>query len=476
MKRMPGLSVLIFLMLMLAACGGGGQAGPPGAADSGPPGAADAGQPTAVDAGPPGAADAGQPTALAAEAVSGDTGDPNTISVWSYLAPDDPSVQAYIERFQQQNPTITIKYTAFPEDDYQDKVRTALAAHSPPDVAVIEDRAWMKAGLVEELSDEYKQWGVDPKDFNSGGMARVAPEGDISAGIYGVGDFLGGNVIFYNKDLFDQAGVAHPSPDKSLTIQEYDQICRKLAKPDPDPTKTVYGCSMPFWGFDIWSRWAWGPDGKQALGNMNSPAMIESWNIGTKLVRDKIAPSVSILETVPAGESDLFATGKLGMTWSDFTEATKYKENNINFGLMPFYVLQGSEAFVDTWTTPWGTFKESKRKEAALKFLQFLATDGQLIRLETSSDPPLSTKVAQEHNYGKDDPIKQEYLRVLQQAKPQVFVPPLPEGIWDREEVYRKLTTGGATDAQAILDEEAQKTQPALDKAWQEWEKLGQSQ
>lgn len=458
MKQLPGLSVLMLVVLMLAACGGGSQAGPPGAAD----------------AGPPGAAEAGQPAAGAEEAVSGDTGDPNTISIWSYLAPDDPSVQAYIEQFQQQNPTIKIKYTAFPEDDYQDKVRTALAAHSPPDIAVIEDRAWMKAGLVEELSDEYKQWGVDPADFNPGGMARTAPEGDISAGIYGVGDFLGGNVIFYNKDLFDQAGVAYPSPDKSLTIQEYDQICRQLAKPDPDPTKTVYGCSMPFWGFDIWSPWVWGPDGKQALGNMNSPEMIASWNIGTALVRDKIAPSASILETVPAGESDLFATGKLGITWSDFTEVTKYTENNVNFGMMPFYVLEGSESFVDTWTTPWGTFTESKRKEAALKFLQFLATDGQRIRMQTSADPPLSTTVAEELNYGKDDPIKQEYLRVLQQAKPQIFVPQLPEGTWDREEIYRRLTTGGETDAAAILNEEAQKTQPALDKAWQEWEQLGQ--
>src|ERR1043165_7747857 len=53
------------------------------------------------------------------------------LSVWSYLEPDDPSVKAYIERFQADNPGIVVKYTAFPEDDYQDKVRTALSADSP---------------------------------------------------------------------------------------------------------------------------------------------------------------------------------------------------------------------------------------------------------------------------------------------------------------------------------------------------------
>ena len=78
------------------------------------------------------------------------------LTVWSYLDPEDPSVKAYIERFQEQNPGIVVKYTAFPEDDYQDKVRTALSANSPPDIAVMEDKQWMQAGLVVELTPTSK--------------------------------------------------------------------------------------------------------------------------------------------------------------------------------------------------------------------------------------------------------------------------------------------------------------------------------
>jgi len=118
--------------------------------------------------------------------------------------------------------------------------------------------------------------------------------------------------------------VPYPSPDRSLTYKEYAEICRKIGKPDPDPTKTVYGCSVPDWGFGIYSKWIYGPDGHTALGNLNSPASVDAWNIGTALVRDKFAPNANILETLSAGESDLFAQGKLGMTWSDFTEAPKY--------------------------------------------------------------------------------------------------------------------------------------------------------
>lgn len=396
------------------------------------------------------------------------------LSIWSYLTPDDPSIKAYIETFQEQNPGVEIKYTAFPEDDYQTKVRTALSAGGPPDIAIIEDRRWMKGGFVVELTDKYQEWGVDPNDFNPGGIARMAPEGKIEDGLFAAGDFLGGNTIFYNKALFDEAGIEYPGTGESMTWTTYDELARTLGKPDRNPGKAVYGASVQPWFFGIWSKWVWGEDGRTVVGNLDSPEMVDAWNIGTALVRDGYAPGQSLLQTMPAGESDLFAQGKIAMTWSDFTEVTKYQANNIDFGLTPFVVIDGSESFVDTWTTPWGTFTESKHPDEAMAFLKFIATDAQRIRTETSSDPPLSQKVAEELKWNEGDPVRAMYLEVLQQAKPQVFVPTsfLPEGTYDPEEIFREMTVDRKSDAQPILSDAAEKTQPELDKAWQEWEKL----
>jgi hypothetical protein len=88
-------------------------------------------------------------------------------------------------------------------------------------------------------------------------------------------------------------------------------------------------------------------------------------------------------------------------------------------------------------------------------------------------------KVAEEINWGADDPIKQQYLEVLQQAKPQgppphpFFV--LPEGAYDYGEIFRLMTVEGQTDAQPLLDAEAEKTQPLLDEGWRLWDELGQA-
>ena len=113
-------------------------------------------------------------------------------------------------------------------------------------------------------------------------------------------------------------------------------------------------------------------------------------------MRDKIAPG-QILDTVtragpvhPEGQSRWY--GRTSRSIRDFEAA------GIDFGIVPSPVQTGSESFVDTWTTAWGTFVESKHHHAALTFLEFMGTEAQRIRAEVSVDPPLSLKVAEEIN------------------------------------------------------------------------------
>lgn len=395
-----------------------------------------------------------------------------TLSVWTYPQGDsEKPIKASIQAFKALHPKLDIKLVVIPEGDpYFQKINTSLQAKNPPDIAIIEDRSWMKAGKVVRLDQQYfPKWGVTVDDFNPGGLARGTPTGNVKDGIYGIGDFLGGNILVYNKKMFADAGLTPPPADRSLTIQEYADICRKLTKPDANPNKYVYGCSMPEWAPPIQAKDVFGPDGRRATGNLNSPEMVNAFNIASALIRDKQAPSGSVLEA--AAESDLFASGRLGITWTDFTETPKYKQNKIDFGLAPFFVIHSGESFVDTWTAAWGTFKDSKHPDAAIEFLHYMATEAQKQRPTISPDPPLSQKVAEQVGYGKDDPVKAEYLQVLKAAKPQVFVPPGVEAA-DWAELMRQMTVEKKTDAKPLLDAMADKVQKQLDQVWQRWDKL----
>lgn len=396
-----------------------------------------------------------------------------TLRIWTFAQGDaEVPLKAYIAEFKARNPDLDVKVNVIPEDNYTAKVNTALQAHQPPDIAIIEDMRWAKVGRVVRLDEALAQWGVPAEDFNRGGMGRMALEGDPAKGIYGIGDFLGGFVMVYNKRMFDAAGLAHPATDRSMSFQEYDALCRALAKPADDPAQAVFGCSMGDNFYGLEGDDVFGTDGRQISGNADSDAMATAFDIGTKLIRDKVAPSGSTLDAI-GGESDLFAQGKIGMTGTDFTEVDKYLKNGIDFGIIPFPAVEGPEPVMDTFTAPWGTFTESSNPEAALAFLRFLATDAQRIRVQVSEDPPLRTSIAQELHYGVGDPIKEAYLAVLSHAGRGVFVPNGVEG-WDPGEVVRKMTVEGKTDAKPILDPMVADTQPELDRVWREWERLGQ--
>jgi multiple sugar transport system substrate-binding protein len=402
----------------------------------------------------------------------GDEADSGAISVWMFPQGDDEvGIRAIEAAFEESNPGKDLSVVVYPEEEYVTKVNTSLVAGSPPDVAIIEAEEWMKAGYVTEITERFGEWGVSIDDYNPGGMSRGALQNDPSTGVYGIGTFLGGNVLVYNKELFDAAGVPHPSPDESMTFPEYEETCRALGQPSENPEENVYGCTMPAdIAFNFYP--VFGEDGRTALGNMNAPALAEAFEIGAGLINDGFAPSSSVLETI--AESDLFAQGQIAITWSDFSAVPTYQEAEVDFGMTPFFVVEGQEDFVDTWTAPWGTFADSPHPEDALLLLEFMATDAQEVQMEATPDPPLSTVVAEEANYGADDPIKQEFLRVLENARPLVYTPPGVE-TWDPVEVMRLLTIEGQTDAQAILDEMAAASQEELDAAWARWDDFDQS-
>jgi multiple sugar transport system substrate-binding protein len=403
----------------------------------------------------------------------GSGGGDGAISLWMFGQGDDEvAIYAIEAAFEEANPGKDLEIVLYPEEEYVTKVNTALVAGNPPDVAIIEGDDWMKAGYVVELTEHLADWGVSVDDYNPGGMGRGALENDPANGIFGIGTFLGGNVLVYNKAMFDAAGVPHPSPDESMTFSEYADICRQLAQPNEDPTQTVFGCTMPsdiaFGFYPIY-----GEDGRTAEGNMNAPELAEAFDIGAALIKEGLAPGDSTLDTISAG--DLFAQNQIAITWSDFSAIPTYQEAEIDFGMAPFFVVEGQEDFVDTWTAPWGTFTDSPHPEDALAVIEFMATEGQRVQMESTPDPPLSTKVAEEAGYGDDDPIKQEFLRVLENARPLVFAPPGEEN-WDPVEVMRRLVIDGEPEAQPILDEMATRAQERLDEVWARWETLDRSQ
>ena len=119
-RRTPG--ILMAGVLLVSACGSSspstsGSPSSPGSAGSASPGASSA--PTAAE--------------------------PVTLDLWVFEG-EDGILPAFKQGFESSHPNITLEVTLVPEDLYVTKLDTAFAAGSPPDVALMYEARWLKAG------------------------------------------------------------------------------------------------------------------------------------------------------------------------------------------------------------------------------------------------------------------------------------------------------------------------------------------
>jgi multiple sugar transport system substrate-binding protein len=442
--------LLTLLVLLLSACGGGA---PQAAAPT--PGTADASQPTA--------AAAQQPAATAAPAASAEQ---IPLTLWIFEG-EEQFLPKLKESFEAKNPNIVLEITQIPEDQYVTKIDTALAANDPPDISFIYEKRWLKAGKFLPLDELIATKGINLKTFNQGIMQDSCTyEGKV----YCLGSYTGAVVLFYNKDMFDAANIAHPAPDKAMSLDDYALIAAQLSKPSDDLQQRIWGSATggaPYWWMD--QRTEFSTDGRKIDGIVNSDATAHTYDLLSKMVKNGNAPSSSDMQAL--GDTDLFAQKKAAMVIGDFSALATLEAQGVNYGVAPVPAPKGTEPWVPVWTDAFGVFSQSKHPNEAKEFLGFLATDGQRLRVQVAGDVPLDNAIADEVNWAGDKVGRKEFLQVIKLARPGVFVPSFWDVVGPLDDAFTAMVEEDKPAKQA-LDEAAPQMQDSLDKAWKTWEDI----
>lgn len=112
-----------------------------------------------------------------------------------------------IEKFESENPDITVKYNLYDKEGYKTAIRNWLAT-TPPDIvfwyAGNRMKAFVDRGLFEDVSDI---WDEQELKVN---MASAAPAMTINDKQWGVPYTYYQWGIYYRKDIFDNLGLAEP--------------------------------------------------------------------------------------------------------------------------------------------------------------------------------------------------------------------------------------------------------------------------
>lgn len=154
-----------------------------------------------------------------------------------------PYWNALKEAYEAENPNVTIEMTDLGSTDYMTVLATELSGSgSDFDVVTIKDvpgyATLVSKNTLEPLDDYISEAGIDLSQY--GGVdAQITVDGKLYELPFR-NDFW---VVFYNKDIFDAAGVSYPTND--MTFEEYDALARQVA--DPTYGAQVYGTHYHTW-------------------------------------------------------------------------------------------------------------------------------------------------------------------------------------------------------------------------------------
>ncbi|WP_111639855.1 ABC transporter substrate-binding protein [Marinomonas shanghaiensis] len=123
-----------------------------------------------------------------------------------------------IQKFENENPDVTVKYNLYDKEGYKTAIRNWLAT-TPPDIvfwyAGNRMKAFVDRGLFEDVSDIWDQQELKKN------MASAAPAMTINNKQWGIPYTYYQWGIYYRKDIFDKLGLSEPKTwDEFLAVNE----------------------------------------------------------------------------------------------------------------------------------------------------------------------------------------------------------------------------------------------------------------
>ncbi len=143
------------------------------------------------------------------------------------------------DQFEAANPNIKVEWNLLAEDSVQafQKMDMAVMSGDPTDVVLLQNpnhySKYVSGKLLAPLNDLAAEAGYDINKIY-GGYAKKY-ENDT---YYWLPDSVTMNIVYYNKKIFDDAGV--PYPTGKWTWDEYIETAKKLT----DTSKGIYGSFM----------------------------------------------------------------------------------------------------------------------------------------------------------------------------------------------------------------------------------------
>jgi multiple sugar transport system substrate-binding protein len=244
--------------------------------------------------------------------------------------------EAAILAYQEQTGnTIEIIPTPGTGTDYETKVRTMLAGGTVPDIIRTNDdfvRFYSSKQQFTDLQPLIERDGINPDDFYQPVWDFAAqPDGKYTAVSLGNQPRL----IYYNVDMFNEAGIPLPPKDWSSegwTWDDFIEIAKALTVEGERWGALVYddtGCEQTFAVNNGLAEGIYSEDGTQFL--LAEPQGVEAiqW-LADLTLQHKVQPERGLVTEANSG-NNLFIQQKVGMIFRTMGTRNYFRRNGADF-------------------------------------------------------------------------------------------------------------------------------------------------
>ncbi|QOR72619.1 sugar ABC transporter substrate-binding protein [Ruania alkalisoli] len=386
--------------------------------------------------------------------VSGSTGDPDdattepatdagpvTITYTNFISAggNEENLDTIVEAFQAEHENITVEVTTLPYADYFTALQTDLAGGTVADVFDIEFAnyaSYQASGVLAPLED------VDTSVYQTSLAEAYATDGTQ----YALPSSFSNVVLFYNKDLFDAAGLEYPTADWTWEDE------RAAAEALTDADAGVWGDYQPISYHEYYKTVAQAggqfltEDGTAVAFNSPEGIAAAEWLVnksGTTM------PTAEQGAGTPDFDSGLFAGGELAMWHTGIWMFGALAEADFawDIAVEPGDAQQASALFSNAV----GVSASSENQAAAAEFAQFLTSSPTTVdvRLESGWElPPIADQAQLDTYLQQDNPANRQ--AVFDSLEQVALAPSIGDGQAEMQDIVTEELTEAAAGRKSV--------------------------
>ena len=385
-------------------------------------------------------------TMLSATAVTASAADKKEVVIWDYFETDAQKemIQSLMDGFNASQDEYEATHVYVPFSDYEKQLTLGIASGELPDLVILDGcsmASFIQLGLFGDISDADINWD----EYIEGPLESTMMDGKH----YGIPFATNCTALYYNKDMFDAAGIDYP--DENTTWDEFHEMANALTKDG------VYGFGNAATNTDEGTfqclQWLYTAGG--------SYTDIEDGVDAYKLMQEMIEDGSWTKECVNWTQSDVnnnFMAGNLAMQQNGPWQIPGIEANapDLNYGVT---VLPKKDADSGQATSILGgenmgvvNKDDTSGAEAFLKYYD--QTDVMVDAMKQYGSYPPKTEAAND-TYWTEDPIQKAFLTQIETS-----IPRGPSASWPSyssaiQTGFQEVMTSAKTPEQAAADTQA---------------------